>query len=96
MKKDETTLIEITDPLIDPYFILRDQYGYSVNEVIESGDGRKREIFIGSYRDLGGCLKAIAKGLKFYDKKYDSVQKYLEEWEKQKERIEELIKTKDL
>jgi phosphopantetheine adenylyltransferase len=88
---EKNTNIIIRDPLMEPYFITRDKYGYVIMETVKTEDGEKTyDIFVGAYSNLGSCLKYIAKGIRNYKNKYESVSEYLKEWKKQEERIQKL------
>jgi hypothetical protein len=72
---------------MEPYFIARDKYGYILTERTKNNN-----VAIGHYTNLGGCLKGLAKCIGNYKKNYSSIKEYLEDWNKQEKRIENLTK----
>lgn len=85
-KKGSTSKTTILDPSLEPFFITKDQYGYTVNENIESkndetGDLTKRVQTVGFYSNLDIALKNIAEGKLGTSKKtYPSLKSYVDEW----------------
>lgn len=79
----------IRDPLLEPFFIKKDQYCYTVMEVIEpqsknldkGKEGIPYEKVVAHYSDVGSCIEKIGK-VKLDNKgtEYDSLKDYLEEY----------------
>jgi len=91
----------IKDPKLEPFFISRDKYCYSVMEVItpqerylEKGSkGKPYEKAIGHYTSLGGALKKIARGrLDAPAAEYSSVKGYLDRHEELLNEMKNLLK----
>ncbi len=87
-----TNYLKIKDPLMEPYFILRDPYGYNLMVEIKSKSpgAKSREKFLGCYLNLGKCLNALVKDIGNYKTEYNSIQEYLKEWENLEERLKKL------
>lgn len=95
----------IKDPALGPFFISKDQYCYTVMEVItpdeknigkfkkknNGNEGKDYEKPIGHYSSLASALKKIAKGKLDRKKEYSSIMSYIKEWEKEKEEMENLL-----
>tara|TARA_R110002020_G_scaffold234316_2_gene446307 strand:+ start:50 stop:346 length:297 start_codon:yes stop_codon:yes gene_type:complete len=86
----------IRDPLLEPYFIGKDAYCYTAYEVItpqkkyleEGSEGKNYEKPIGHYSNFGSALEAIIKAqLNVKNKKYSSIQEYLDKWNKIKKSL---------
>jgi hypothetical protein len=84
-QKDQlSSVTTIKDPNMDPYFIGRDSYCYTVYENVESSEspGKTYLKSLGHYTNLESCLKSIAL-LKINKKKqYDTLKEYIFEWNK--------------
>ena len=78
---------QITDPILEPYFIGIDPYCYIVYERLTGGKGYN--IAIGHYKNLGSCLNVIVKK-KIDTKSYSSVEGYLSEYKKLQTQINKL------
>ena len=78
----------ITDPILEPYHITRDNHGYSVYVTItpqekyleEGSSGKDYVKAVCHPSTFGGCLKSIAKLKTNTDKHYSSVRSYLDEF----------------
>lgn len=91
----------IKDPNLEPFFISRDKYCYSVMEMVmperkrNSKDKTPLEPYekaVGHYTSLGTALKRIAKGqLDDPTQAYDSVKEYLDRLEELNLKMEELL-----
>lgn len=91
MEKNTTGIITIRDSLIEPYYITRDKYTYTVYETITSEEtGKNYDVIVGYYSNIGSCLKAIARGIRFFRNKYSSISDYLKQWKEQEEKINKL------
>tara|TARA_Y100000385_G_scaffold210807_1_gene218757 strand:- start:17 stop:313 length:297 start_codon:yes stop_codon:yes gene_type:complete len=89
----------IKDPLLNPFYIGRDNYGYTVYEVIkpkeningEKGKGIDYEKPISHHSNFGQALKRVMKAKLHVDgKSYSSIKGYLLEFEKQQELLKQL------
>lgn len=91
----------IKDPELEPFFIVRDKYNYSVMETIvpqkrylEPGsEGKPYEKAIGHYSSLAGALKKIARfKLDLPDRTYHSIKEYIDRHEALLNEMEKLYK----
>ena len=97
-----TTQCIIRDPLIEPFYIQKDNYNWTVIQKTTStrGFGGKKiapkevEKTIGHYSSFKNALNCVAKH-KFYenDKEFTSIKSYINSWEKVKMGIETLLNT---
>ena len=74
----------ITDPVMEPYFISMDDNCMTVNvrvipDARYTDSGKEYTKIIGHYSNLSSALKSIAKD-KTNSKSYDSLQKYINEY----------------
>tara|TARA_R110001632_G_scaffold3418_7_gene15340 strand:- start:2194 stop:2490 length:297 start_codon:yes stop_codon:yes gene_type:complete len=84
-------MAKVTDSVLDPYFVGKDAYGYTVYEVVtpqkryleEGSEGKDYEKPLGHYSSFGASLQKIAT-LKLNSEKdhYKSIREYLERWDK--------------
>ena len=85
--KGSTSLTTIRDEKIEPYFIQKDKYGYTVFVDVENNIN-----VVGHYSSFGYCLRKIAVEKIHTDNKfYESIQDYLNYYEKVKLETEKLI-----
>ena len=91
----------IKDESLEPFYIQKDQYCYTVFEnVTPTGKGARKSKngddytkSHGHYGNFGSAVKAICKHkLNGNDKDYNSVKEYLNEWVNLQKEIEQLIK----
>lgn len=91
----------IKDPKLEPFFIIRDKYNYSVMELItpqekyleKGSEGKPYEKAIGHYSSLAGALKKIARfKLDLPDRTYHSVKEYIDRHEALLNEMEKLYK----
>jgi len=90
-KSDSITII--SDPLIEPFYISKDQHCYTVFENINSSGGSNKQYqkAKGHYSNFGSCLEIIAQ-LKVEQKEnFNSIQEYIAEWKQIKQKIKNLI-----
>ncbi len=95
----------IKDPNLDPFYLSKDQYCYTVIEVItpetknlgrfgnggNKNEGKDYEKSLGHYSTVAAALKKIAK-LKLDNKpEYNSILEYINKWEEEKELMNELL-----
>jgi len=105
-KKDEsdkfTTQCIIKDPLMEPFYIQKDSSNFTVIEVATSTRGFKGkktapkevERTVGHYTSFKNALNCVAKH-KFYENEgeFESIESYINSWEKVKTGIETLLNT---
>lgn len=93
----------IRDAALEPYYIGKDAYCYTVYEEItpkkenlEKGKkGVKYEKPVGHYNNLGSALLKISKSkLDSNPEDYNSVLEYLKKWEEIKNNLDNLLKIK--
>lgn len=88
----------IKDPALEPYYIGKDNYCYTVYEVVTpdednartKGKGKVYEKPIGHYSGFGAALERVAKAKTTQKESYDSVKDYLESWNNLKQQISKL------
>tara|TARA_Y100000114_G_scaffold32932_1_gene28313 strand:+ start:3602 stop:3919 length:318 start_codon:yes stop_codon:yes gene_type:complete len=84
----------ITDPLIEPYFITKDEYSYTVKENIisdanhfrSSGKSKTYEKSLYYYPNFGQAISKIADLLSTKGN-YDTIKEYLDNYESIKNKI---------
>jgi hypothetical protein len=95
----------IKDPTIEPFFITKDQYCYTVMETITPDDknigkfgkkdngnqGKNYEKSVGHYSSLSSALKKITELKIDLKDNYSTVMEYINEFDKQQESINKLI-----
>ena len=90
----------IRDPNLEPFYISRDKYCYSVIELItptrtRGGSKKEKEPYekaIGHYTHLNQALKSIAKGrLSSPPKQYSSIMDYLAYYDEINKELETLL-----
>lgn len=95
-----TTQCVIKDPLMEPFYIQKDASNFTVIEVATSTRGFKGkktapkevERTVGYFTSFKNALNCVAKQ-KFYenDGKFESIESYINSWEKVKTGIEILL-----
>jgi hypothetical protein len=82
MSKEKKTYTRyLKDPVLEPYFIQLDDYGYVLHKAITAGDsGKEYSQVIGYYNNLANVLKALAKNDSM-SKNHDSIQSYIDNYE---------------
>jgi len=99
--KDEyNTSITLTDPLIEPFFIIKDRHGYVLNMKTKTNpnytvDGSSKEIikFMGHYAHITDCLNKIATHGVHMKKNYTSIKEYINEFNSIKEKSNKFLKS---
>lgn len=90
----------IKDPLMEPYYVSKDDYCYTVYETItpqekyleEGSEGKEYIRPIGHYSSFASTLVKISEvKLNLNNKEYNSLKEYIGEWRKIKEEITQLI-----
>ena len=69
----------IKDPLLGEYCVQIDEYNYTAIKTITPESGIKYDHTIGHYDTLGKALQNIADNM-MKDKSYDSLKKFIEEY----------------
>ena len=95
----------IKDPSIEPFYISKDQYCYTVVETItpdeknigkfgkkdNGNQGKDYEKPLGHYSSLGSALKKIAKSKLDLKTDYSTIMEYIGEWQRQQDDMEKLL-----
>jgi hypothetical protein len=95
----------IKDPVLEPFYISKDQYCYTVMEVItpeeknlgrfgnkgNKNEGKDYEKPLGHYSNLASALKKIAKSKLDKKPEYNSIKEYINTWNGEKLAMEELL-----
>jgi len=98
-KEEFSSLTIIRDPKIEPYFIGKDAYCYTVYQTItpdtkyteNNKPGKDYTKALGHFSSFGHCLKSIARN-KVNDKKsYESIKEYITMFQEVQEEINSLI-----
>ena len=82
MSKEKKTYTRyLKDPVLEPYYLQLDDYGYVLHKSITAGEsGNDYSQVIGYYNNLASALKALAKNNSM-SKNYDSIQAYIDNYE---------------
>jgi hypothetical protein len=82
MSKEKKTYTRyLKDPVLEPYYLQLDDYGYVLHKSITAGEsGNDYSQVIGYYNSLAGALKALAKN-DTMSKNYDSLKNYIDSYE---------------
>ena len=88
MARKAKAITVITDPLLEPYYITKDDLCYTVNERIipnkdhfrSKGNGKEYAKPQGYYPEFGQAIKIISDELRHTKRKYDSLIEYIEEY----------------
>ncbi len=95
----------IKDPVLNPFYLVKDQYCYTVMEVItpeaknlgrfgnkgNKNEGKDYEKPLGHYGNLASALKKIAKSKLDVKSEYNSIKEYIDTWNEEKLAMEELL-----
>ena len=84
MTKKRKSLQIITDPLLEPFFITKDEYSYAVKEMVESdsdhfrskGKSKTYEKSLYYYSEFGQAINKIAE-LKSQKGNFNNLEKFL-------------------
>lgn len=96
-EKELSNSITIRDPFLEPFYIQKDTYCYTVLEDATPDQRYTKSVekiqkTIGYYASFGSCLRRIAS-LKTSNKaEYNSISEYIEEWKEIENKINQLIK----
>jgi len=98
--EDYSTNITIRDPLLEPYFIIKDKYCYTLHVKTKTNpkytvDGTSKETIksVGHFANIVSCLKRIARDKVHFKKEYNSIQEYINEFNRIKEDSETFCKS---
>ena len=95
----------IKDPVLEPFYLSKDQYCYTVMEVItpeeknlgrfgnagNKNEGKDYEKALTHHSTLAAALKKIAKMKLDTKLEYNSIMEYIKTWESEKLAMEELL-----
>ena len=95
MSKDTSNTL-ITDPKIEPFYISKDAYCYTIFEKVipnpAYSESTKEYIrSLGHYSNFGACLKELAKLMTDSKSNYESIADYIKEYRQIEKNINELI-----
>ena len=99
-KKGTVVNTVINDPILEPFFIVIDQYSYIVNENVESGNNKdntkKNKIKpIGYFTNFDSALDKVAQDkLRSNKKNYSLISDYIADWKEITNQFKEAIKIK--
>lgn len=96
-----TTIIR--DPKIEPFFISKDAYCYTIFKTITPDirytennlPGKDYVKPLGHYSSFASCLKALAKEKVDNNQSYDSIQEYIKTFKNLETSIKELLNVVD-
>jgi hypothetical protein len=98
----QSTLCTIKDPVMEPFYIVKDATNFTVIERSVStrgfggkaATGKEQEKVIGYYTSFSNALNKISKE-KFYQNQgeYSSIKEYIDTWDKVKTGMENLLKS---
>ena len=82
MSKEKKTYTRyLKDPILEPYYLQLDDYGYVLHKgIIAEESGKEYSQVIGYYNNLTGVLKALARN-NAMSKSYDSLQEFISHYE---------------
>lgn len=98
-------MAKITDSKMEPYYIGKDTYCYTVYEVVtpqekyleKGSEGKDYEKPVSHHSDFGSALKRVMKEKLNREKgHYTSIKEYIERWDKLRKELEEIINYKEL
>jgi hypothetical protein len=98
----QSSLCTIKDPLMEPFYIVKDSTNFTVIEKSTStrgfggkaATGKEQEKVVGYYTSFSNALNKISKE-KFYQNQgeYSSIKEYIKTWDQVKTGIENLLKS---
>jgi len=96
-----TTIIR--DPKIEPFFISKDAYCYTIFKTVTpdirytegNKPGKDYVKPLGHYSSFASCLKALAKEKVDNNQSYDSIQEYIQTFKSLETSIKELLNVVD-
>ena len=83
----------IKDKVMEPYFIGKDQYCYTIYENVESSESPGKTYLKqwGHFTNLSSCLKGITKMKINKAKEYNSLKEYISAWDDLQEKFNKSI-----
>lgn len=83
----------IKDKVMEPYFIGKDHYCYTIYENVESSESPGKTYLKqwGHYTNLGSCLKGVAKMKISKVKEFTSLNEYISAWTDLQEKFNQTI-----
>ena len=96
-EKELSNSITIRDPFLEPFYIQKDTYCYTVLEDATPDQRYTKSVekiqkTIGYYSTFGYCLRRIASLKTSNKSEYNSISEYIEEWKEVENKINQLIK----
>jgi hypothetical protein len=91
---------KITDPKMDPYYIGKDSHCYTVYEVVtpqakyleKGSEGKDYEKPVAHYSNFSKALERVYKEkLNSNKEHYTSIKEYIDEWDKIKNELSEIL-----
>ena len=98
-------MAKITDPRMEPYYIGKDTYCYTVYEVVtpqekyleKGSEGKDYEKPVAHYKDFGNALYRVAKEKLNNEKDhYTSIKEYIDRWDELRKELKLIINYKEL
>ena len=98
-------MAKITDPKMEPYYIGKNTYCYTVYEVVtpqekyleKGSEGKDYEKPVSHHSNFGSALKRVMKEKLNREKgHYTSIKEYIERWDELKKELKEIINYKEL
>ena len=98
-------MAKITDPRMEPYYIGKDTYCYTVYEVVtpqekyleKGSEGKDYEKPVAHYKDFGNALHRVAKEKLNNEKDhYTSIKEYIDRWDELRKELKLIINYKEL
>jgi hypothetical protein len=101
IKTSNSTIIK--DPKIEPYFISKDTYCYTIYKNVipdikyteDNKPGKEYQKSIGHYSSFASCLKALAKEKVDNKQHYESIKDYIQTFKDLETSIKELLNVID-
>jgi hypothetical protein len=85
-KREKKKMSIITDDLISPYYIAKDEFNFGLYEKTSGIDK-----LVGYYSDFGRVLHKLVDMKTNYKENYSSLKEYMDEYEQHKKEIAKLI-----
>lgn len=95
----------IKDPSLEPFYVSKDQYCYTVYENVtpdpsnleNDSKGKDYQKSHGHFSKFSNALESIARmKLDSQNKEYDTIRSYIKDWEYQVKLMEKILKTINL
>ncbi len=101
----EKLTLTIKDPSMEPFYIKKDNYNFTVMETVKStrgfagkkASGKLNEKVVGYYTNFGFALKAVARE-KFQrkHKSYETIKEYINSWKEVENGIKQILNKTEL